>query len=82
MTSTWFFLSTLNYDAQSTTHQIYMYSVNYMYVVNYMHTYQLLKYLKSLRFVYRVYVFVSYCLYRMWIKFLCRISPLFVVTYQ
>ena len=24
MTSSWFFLSTLNYDARSTTHQIYL----------------------------------------------------------
>jgi len=52
------------------------------YSGNYMYTYHLLKYVKSLLFAHRVYVFVSYCPYRTWIKFLCRLSPLFVVTYQ
>ena len=28
MTSSWFFLSTLNYDARSTTHQIYRHSIS------------------------------------------------------
>jgi len=30
VTSSWFFLSTLNYDARSTTHQIYLVCVKYM----------------------------------------------------
>ena len=31
MTSSWFFLSTLNYDARSTTHQLYLYLYLYRY---------------------------------------------------
>ena len=33
MTSSWFFLSTLNYDARSTTHQIY--SVAFVYIASF-----------------------------------------------
>ena len=33
MTSSWFFLSTLNYDARSTTHQIYNHTVVFMMCV-------------------------------------------------
>ena len=48
MTSSWFFLSTLNYDARSTTHQICLLTVSYttsrwpkhvvvLYVINNIH---------------------------------------------